>query len=76
LKHGGLVDITVVPDAGSKPATRIMRKLTAVAYNVAQGSIATCYSQANVLVALVHYDDKSRTPSYESTAGLINASRD
>jgi len=30
LKHGDLVDITVVPDAGSKAGERVMRNLTAV----------------------------------------------
>ena len=74
LKHGDLVDITVVPDAGSKPGTRVMRKLTAVAYNIAEGSIAAYYPEANVLVALDHYDVKSGTPSYKSTPVLISAS--
>src|SRR6202035_909991 len=40
LKHGDLVDVTVVPDAGAKPRKRAMRNLTAVAYPIAQGSIA------------------------------------
>jgi anaerobic selenocysteine-containing dehydrogenase len=75
LKHGDLVDITVVPDAGSKTRKREMRKLTAVAYNIAQGSIAAYYPEANVLVALDHYDAKSGTPSYKSTPVLISASR-
>jgi hypothetical protein len=38
-----------------------MRNLTAVAYNIAQGSIAAYYPEANVLVALDHYDAKSGT---------------
>jgi len=71
LKHGDLVDISVVPDAGSKSDDRVMRKLTAVAYNIAQGSIATYYPEANVLVALDHYDVKSGTPSYKSTPVLL-----
>src|SRR5229473_189722 len=75
LKHGDLVDITVVADAGSKPGRRVMRNLTAVAYNIAQGSIAEYYPEANVLVALDHYDVKSGTPSYKSTPVLIRASR-
>ena len=75
LKHGDLVDITVVADAGSKPDKRVMRNLTAVAYNIAQGSIATYYPEANVLVALDHYDIKSGTPSYKSIPVLIRASR-
>ncbi len=73
LKHGDLVDITVVPDAGSKNK-RVMRDLTAVAYNIAEGSIAAYYPEANVLVALDHYDAKSGTPSYKSTPVLLHAS--
>jgi molybdopterin-dependent oxidoreductase alpha subunit len=74
LKHGDLVDVSVVHDAGSKPGKRVMRNLTAVAYNIARGSIATYYPEANVLVALDHYDVKSGTPSYKSTPVLICAS--
>jgi len=75
LKHGDLVDITVVPDAGSKPGTRVMHNLTAVAFNIAESSIATYYPEANVLVALDHYDIKSGTPSYKSIPVLIRASK-
>jgi molybdopterin-dependent oxidoreductase alpha subunit len=74
LKHGDLVDITVVADAGSKANKRVMRNLTAVAYKIAQGSIATYYPEANVLVALDHYDAKSGTPSYKSTPVLLHPS--
>ena len=74
LKHGDLVDVSVVPDAGSKPGKRVMRNLTAVAYNIAQGSIAAYYPEANVLVALDHFDAKSGTPSYKSTPVLLRAS--
>jgi len=72
LKHGDLVDVDVVLDAGSDK--RVMRNLTAVAYNIAQGSIATYYPEANVLVALDHYDVKCGTPSYKSTPVLLRAS--
>ncbi len=51
-----------------------MPNLTAVAYNIAQGSIAAYYPEANVLVALDHYDAKSGTPSYKSTPVLLRAS--
>jgi molybdopterin-dependent oxidoreductase alpha subunit len=74
LKHGDLVDLSVVPDAGAKPGERMMRNLTAVAYNIAQGSIAAYYPEANVLVALDHYDVKSGTPAYKSTPVLLRAS--
>jgi anaerobic selenocysteine-containing dehydrogenase len=75
LRHGDLVDLSVVADAGSKPGERVMRNLTAVAYNIAQGSIATYYPEANVLVALDHYDVESGTPSYKSTPVLLRASQ-
>src|SRR6202795_5006624 len=75
LKHGDLVDIAVAPDVGSKPGKRVMRNLTAVAFNIAEGSIATYYPEANVLVALDHYDIKSGTPSYKSTPVLLRASQ-
>jgi molybdopterin-dependent oxidoreductase alpha subunit len=74
LKHGDLVDVSVVTDAGSKSDKLAMRNLTAVAYNIAQGSIAAYYPEANVLVALDHYDVKSGTPSYKSTPVLLEAS--
>lgn len=75
LKHGDLVDISIVADPRSRPGNRMMRNLTAVAYNIAQGSIATYYPEANVLVALDHYDAKSGTPSYKSTPVMIRASQ-
>ena len=74
LSHGDLVDISVVSEAGSKSGERVMRNLTAVAYNIAQGSIAAYYPEANILVALDHYDTKSGTPSYKSTPVLLRAS--
>jgi molybdopterin-dependent oxidoreductase alpha subunit len=74
LKHGDLVDIAVVSDVGSKAGERVMRNVTAVAYNIAQGSIAAYYPEANVLVALDHYDAESGTPSYKSTPVRLQAS--
>ncbi len=74
LKHGDLVDLAVVSDAPSKADKRAMRNLTAVAYHIAQGSIAAYYPEANILVALDHYDAKSGTPSYKSTPVLLRAS--
>ena len=71
LKHGDVVDLSVVADEGPNPSERVLRNLTAVAFNIAQGSIATYYPEANVLVALDHYDAKSGTPSYKSTPVLL-----
>jgi molybdopterin-dependent oxidoreductase alpha subunit len=74
LSHGDLVDVAVNVPANSGPSDRIMRRLTAVAYKIAEGSVATYYPEANVLVALDHYDAKSGTPSYKSTPVQIRAS--
>jgi anaerobic selenocysteine-containing dehydrogenase len=60
--------------AEPNPGKRAMHSLTAVAYNIAEGSVAAYYPEANVLVALDHYDVKSGTPSYKSTPVLIRAS--
>jgi hypothetical protein len=43
LKHSDPCMSAFVPDAGSQPGKRVMRYLTAVAYKIAQGSIATYY---------------------------------
>jgi formylmethanofuran dehydrogenase subunit D len=51
-----------------------MRGLTAVAYKIAEGSVAAYYPEANILVALDHYDTKSGTPSYKSVPVEIRAS--
>src|SRR6202790_1447290 len=74
LKHGDLVDIAAVADPEPNHGHGPMRNLTAVAYNIAQGSIATYYPEANILVALDHYDVESGTPSYKSTPVLLRAS--
>jgi molybdopterin-dependent oxidoreductase alpha subunit len=74
LRHGDLVDITVDTPANSGPSDRTMRRLTAVAYKIAEGSVATYYPEANGLVALDHYDAKSGTPSYKSIPVQIRAS--
>jgi anaerobic selenocysteine-containing dehydrogenase len=66
LSHGDLVDIAVDDPAGPALSERIMRGLTAVAYKIAEGSVAAYYPEANVLIALDHYDAKSGTPSYKS----------
>jgi molybdopterin-dependent oxidoreductase alpha subunit len=71
LKHGDRVDITVASAEGSTGAERTMRNLTAVVYDIAEGSIAAYYPEANVLVAMDHYDTKSGTPSYKSVPVLL-----
>jgi anaerobic selenocysteine-containing dehydrogenase len=73
LSHGDRVDVIV--DAPSDVLSeRAMRGLTAVAFKIAEGSVAAYYPEANVLVALDHYDAESGTPSYKSTPVHIRAS--
>jgi formylmethanofuran dehydrogenase subunit D len=40
--------------------------MTAVAFEIAKGSAAAYYPEANSLVALDHYDVRSGTPAYKS----------
>ncbi|MBN3779275.1 FdhF/YdeP family oxidoreductase [Burkholderia sp. Ac-20345] len=63
LEHGDLVDIeTVAP--GGRPMR--LEKITAIAYDIAAGSVGAYYPEANVLVPLDYIDKESGTPSYKS----------
>ena len=63
LEHGDLVDIeTIAPGRDLR-----LKGLTAIAYaNIARGSVAAYYPEANVLVPLDFIDQESGTPSYKS----------
>jgi molybdopterin-dependent oxidoreductase alpha subunit len=71
LSHGDLIDV-VLAAPGSAP--RALRRVTAVSYNIPQGSVAAYYPEANVLVALDQYDARSGTPAYKSIPISIAAS--
>jgi anaerobic selenocysteine-containing dehydrogenase len=73
LKHGDRIDIAVASSDSPTGSERAMRNLTAVAYNIAEGSVATYYPEANVLVGIDHYDTKSGTPSFKSTPVFLRA---
>jgi anaerobic selenocysteine-containing dehydrogenase len=66
LKHGDVVDIETVAMPGDTGDKRVMRGITAVAFDIAKGSAATYYPEANGLIDLSHYDVRSGTPSYKS----------
>ena len=51
-----------------------MRRLTAVAYKIARGSVAAYYPEANHMVSLDQHDAKSGTPAYKSIPIVITAS--
>jgi anaerobic selenocysteine-containing dehydrogenase len=66
LSHGDLVDVEAIPEAGDVGQARVLRNLTAVAFEIARNSAAAYYPEANPLIALQHYDVRSGTPAYKS----------
>ena len=63
LEHGDIVDIeAVLPEM----AARRLSGFTVIAYDIAPGSVAAYYPEANVLVPLDYFDAQSGTPSYKS----------
>jgi molybdopterin-dependent oxidoreductase alpha subunit len=62
LEHGDLVEVeTALPPSG-----RYRLRLTAIAHDIARGSVAAYYPEANTLVPLDYQDKESGTPSYKS----------
>jgi anaerobic selenocysteine-containing dehydrogenase len=68
IEHGDIVDVqTAIP--GHEERTL---RLTAIAHDIASGSIAAYYPEANNLCPLDHQDEESGTPSYKSIPVLIH----
>jgi anaerobic selenocysteine-containing dehydrogenase len=62
LAHGDAVEVeTALPS----PQIRRLR-LTAIAHDIAPGSVAAYYPEANCLVPMDYQDKASGTPSYKS----------
>ncbi len=62
LEHGDLVDIeSAVPGKHLR-----LERITAIAYDIAPGSVGAYYPEANVLVPLDYIDKECGTPSYKS----------
>jgi hypothetical protein len=74
VQHGDLVDVETVSLPNDPPRQRILRGLTAVAFEIAKGSAAAYYPEANSLIDLGHYDRRSGTPSYKSVPVRIRRS--
>lgn len=70
LEHGDQVDVETIV------AGRQLRlsNITAIAYNIAPGSVAAYYPEANVLVPLDYIDKESGTPSYKSVPVQVRRS--
>jgi anaerobic selenocysteine-containing dehydrogenase len=62
IEHGDLVDIETL--TAGRPLK--LKNITAIVYNIAKGSVAAYYPEANVLVPLDYIDKESGTPSYKS----------
>ena len=43
-----------------------LKNFTAISYEIAQGSVAAYYPEANALMPLGYGDEQSGTPSYKS----------
>jgi molybdopterin-dependent oxidoreductase alpha subunit len=63
LEHGDLVDIETALQSFEHLR---LNGFTAVAYDIARGSVAAYYPEANCLVPLSYQDKQSGTPSYKS----------
>jgi anaerobic selenocysteine-containing dehydrogenase len=62
LAHGDAVEVET-----ALPSAQIRRlRLTAIAYDIAPGSVAAYYPEANCLVPMDYQDKDSGTPSYKS----------
>jgi hypothetical protein len=75
LQHGDLVDLETIESTVSVGGTRRLCGLTAVAFEIAQGSVAAYYPEANGLVSLADNDPRSGTPSYKSIPVLLSLSQ-
>jgi len=62
LEHGDVVDIETVAEGRSLRLPGI----TVIEYDIARGSVAAYYPEANVLAPLDYIDRESGTPSYKS----------
>lgn len=71
LEHGDLVDIEAVAAHDNASEPRIVRNFVAVAFDIARGSVAAYYPEANGLVALANFDRRSGTPSYKSVPVVL-----
>ncbi|HEX2841590.1 FdhF/YdeP family oxidoreductase [Hyphomicrobium sp.] len=73
LQHGDIVDVETLCNEDEVPRT--LAGLTAVSFDIAIGSVATYYPEANNLVAIDQYDPRSGTPSYKSIPVSVRAAQ-
>ncbi|MBB3237571.1 FdhF/YdeP family oxidoreductase [Phyllobacterium endophyticum] len=67
LADGDILDVEAARNAAEiDDRRRLVRRLTAIAYNIPRGSAAGYYPEMNGLIALSHYDRRSGTPGFKS----------
>jgi molybdopterin-dependent oxidoreductase alpha subunit len=63
LEHGDTVTVETAFDTGTQAR---LENFTVIAHDIARGSVAAYYPEANGLVPLDYHDPQSGTPSYKS----------
>ncbi|WP_448100223.1 FdhF/YdeP family oxidoreductase [Luteibacter jiangsuensis] len=66
LAHGDRVDVFATGANVADGKERAVRNLVALAYDIAEGSVAMYYPEGNALIALESHDRRSGTPAYKS----------
>ncbi|KAF1003593.1 MAG: Protein YdeP [Luteibacter sp.] len=74
LKHGDRIDIHATGANVADGRQRSVLGFTAVAYDIAEGSVAMYYPEGNALISLENHDANSGTPTYKSVPVRIVAS--
>jgi molybdopterin-dependent oxidoreductase alpha subunit len=72
LRHGDRVAVQSAVD----PSQLLQMELTAVAHDIARGSVATYYPEGNALVPLGWCDSRSGTPGYKCIPVRISKTND
>jgi molybdopterin-dependent oxidoreductase alpha subunit len=71
LEHGDTVDITSLLPGGDGLR---LNDMTVIAFDIARGSVAAYYPEANCLLPLEYHDPRSGTPSYKSIPVRVSRS--
>ena len=74
LKHGDRIGIHATGANVADGRQRSVLGFTAVAYDIAEGSVAMYYPEGNALISLENHDASSGTPTYKSVPVRIVAS--
>jgi molybdopterin-dependent oxidoreductase alpha subunit len=74
LRQGDRIDVFATGVNVADGKERAVRGFTAVAFEIAEGSVAMYYPEGNALIALESHDRRSGTPAYKSVPVRIVAS--